>query len=105
MLIQTGEIKNILTEATASAGNHVGDYLFIGMAKVRLAVDVIDGCRDVELLAQGHQVVAEHGLTGKTPLFYRNLSVDLADNVDAFLELSARNLLGDDSATEDRGAG
>ena len=105
MLIQTGEIKNILTEATASAGNHVGDHLFIGMAKVRLAVDVIDGCRDVELLAQGRQVVAEHGLPGKTPLFYRNLSVDLADKADAFLELCARDLLGDDRAAYGRGAG
>ena len=88
-----------------SAGNHVGDHLFIGMAKVRLAVDVIDGCRDVELLAQGRQVVAEHGLSGKTPLFYRNLSVDLADKADAFLELCARDLLGDDRAAYGRGAG
>ena len=72
---------------------------------MRLAVDVIDGCRNVKLLAQGRQVVAEHRLTGKTALFYRNLSEDLADNADAFLELSARDLLGDQLAADDRGTG
>ena len=75
------------------------------MPQMRLAVDVIDSRRDVELLAQGRPVVTERPLTGKTALFYRNLSEDLADNADAFLELSARDLLGDQLAADDRGTG
>ena len=105
MLIQTGQIEDLLTKTSARARDHVGDYLLIGMTEVRLAVDVIYGCRDVELFAQGRQVVAERSLTGKTALFYRNLSGDLADNGDAFLELSARDLLGNDISAHGGGAG
>ena len=74
MLIQAGQVKDLLAKTPARARDHVGDHLFVGMPEMRLAIDVIDGCRDVELLAQGRQVVAEHWLTGKTALFYRNLS-------------------------------
>ena len=33
------------------AGDHVGDDFFVGVAEVRLAVDVVDGGRDVEAFA------------------------------------------------------
>ena len=105
MLIQAGQVKDLLAKTPARARDHVGDHLLVSMPEMRLAIDVIDGCRDVELLAQGRQVVAEHWLTGKTALFYRNLSWDLADNAYAFLELSARDLLGDDRAAHGGGAG
>jgi hypothetical protein len=42
MLIQSGQEKNLLPQAAPRPGNDVGDDLLVSVAKVRLAVYVIN---------------------------------------------------------------
>ena len=95
MLIESGEKKRLFTQATTRAGDHVGDDLLVCMPEVRLAVHIIDGRGDVELFTQGRQVVAKGRATGKTALFYRYLSMNLARNADAAFEFFPGDYLGD----------
>jgi len=56
VFIKARQKKNFLTEAAARPRDDIGDDFLVGMAKVRLAVDVINGGGDVKLFAhQGGQ--------------------------------------------------
>ena len=50
MFIEAGQEKNLLPETPARARNHVGDDFLVSVAEVRLAVQIIDGGRDVKAL-------------------------------------------------------
>ena len=53
VFIESGEEKRLFAQATTRAGDHVGDDLLVCMPEVRLAIHIINGCGNVELLAQG----------------------------------------------------
>ena len=50
VLVEAGQKKNLLPEAAPGAGDDVGDDLLVGVAEVRLAVDVINRRGDVKTL-------------------------------------------------------
>jgi len=52
VFIEAGEVKCLPAKATLRPRDDVGDYLFLGMPKVRLAIHVINGGGDVKLLTQ-----------------------------------------------------
>ena len=56
VFIETGKIENFLPETPARAGDYVGDDLFVGVAEVRLAVDVVNGGGDVKRFAHPRAV-------------------------------------------------
>ncbi len=62
-----GQEKRLLPQAAPRPGNHVGDDLFVGMAEVRLAVDVVNGGCDVKSLAHLPPTVKERRPLGKNP--------------------------------------
>src|SRR5437868_13241777 len=51
VLIQTGKEKHLVTEAAPSTGDHVRNDFLVGMAEVRLPIDIINRGCDVETLA------------------------------------------------------
>ena len=56
VFIEAGQEKNLLTQAAPRPRDDVGDDFLVGMAEVRLAVDVINGGGDVKLFVhQGGQ--------------------------------------------------
>ena len=48
VLVEAGEEENFFAEQPVRARDDVGDDLLVGVAEVRLAVEVINGGRDVE---------------------------------------------------------
>ena len=56
VFVEAGEKENFLPETAPGAGDHVGDDLLVGVAKVRLAVDVINGCCYVKRFAHPRAV-------------------------------------------------
>src|SRR5439155_2438233 len=48
VFIEAGEKKNILAETAMNPGDHVRDDFFVGMAEVGLAVDVVNGGRQIK---------------------------------------------------------
>jgi hypothetical protein len=65
VLVQAGEEEDLVAEAAARAGDDIGEDLFIGVAEVRGAVDVIDRGGDVELFAHPGRIVTGRGWFGK----------------------------------------
>ena len=51
VLIQAGQEESLLSQAPARSRNHVCDKLFVSVAQVRLAVDIVNGGSDVKALA------------------------------------------------------
>ena len=51
VFVETGKIENFLPETATGAGNHVSDDLLVGVAEVRLAIDIINGGGDVKRFA------------------------------------------------------
>src|ERR1044071_8195468 len=51
VFIQTRQKEYFLAQAAARARNNIGDHFFISMAKMGMAVDVIDGGGDIETFA------------------------------------------------------
>ena len=51
VLIQPGQEERLLSQATVRPRDYVSDNLLIGMAKMRLTIDVIYGGCDVKALA------------------------------------------------------
>ena len=51
VLIEPRQKKDIALQTALTAGDHVGNNLLIGMAEMRLPVDIINRGRDVERLA------------------------------------------------------
>src|SRR5258705_767618 len=47
VLVKTCQEKYVLTQAAARPGDHVGNDLLVGVPEMRLAVDVVNGRRDV----------------------------------------------------------
>ena len=64
VFIQAGEKENLLAEAATGPGDGVGDDVFVRVAQVRLAVDVIDGGRDVEAFGHSGCSVAQGAVVG-----------------------------------------
>ena len=50
MFVETGQEKARFTETAMGARYHVGDYFFVSVPEMRLAVDIVDRGRDVEFL-------------------------------------------------------
>ena len=50
--VDAGEEKDIGLEAALMTGEEIGEYLFVGVAEVRRAVDVVD--RSGEKIGTGH---------------------------------------------------
>src|SRR5450756_1353970 len=48
VLVKAGEKKHFLAQAAACAGDDIGNDFLVGMAEVRLPIDVIDRRRDVK---------------------------------------------------------
>ena len=57
VFIQTGQEKNIQAETAARPRDDVGDDFLVGMAEVRLAVDVVNGGGDVKLFVHYRAVI------------------------------------------------
>ena len=59
VFIEAGEEEDFFAEALVGACDDVGDDFLVGMAEVRLTVDVIDGGGDVEPF--GHRGECDEG--------------------------------------------
>ncbi len=57
MFVEAGQKKHIMTQEPAGPGNHIRDDLFLGVAEMRLAVDVINRCGDVEPFVHSRRTV------------------------------------------------
>ena len=66
VLIQSGQEEGLFAQAVATACDHVGNDLLIGVTQVRRTVDVIDGGGDVEPLVHSRGSV-EHGSAKLNP--------------------------------------
>ena len=51
VLVQAGQKKRLLPEAAPGPRNHIRHNHLVRVAQVRLAIDVVNGCRDVKALA------------------------------------------------------
>ena len=64
MLIQAGQEKYFLSEASSRAGNHISNDFLVSMAQMRLAIYVINRCCDVKALAHSPLTVANEAANG-----------------------------------------
>ena len=74
VLVQAGQEKDLLPKAALGTGDHVGDDLFIGMAEVRLAIDVVNRGRDVKSFAHRAVTLQEQRWFSNRPLSGRGLT-------------------------------
>src|SRR6266516_7616584 len=64
VLIQASQKKNIVAQAAVGAGDDIGNDLFVGVAEMRLAVDVVNRCRDVKPFSHARPTVEDAGPVG-----------------------------------------
>ena len=60
MLVGTSEEPNVVSHSATVARDHIGHDVFVHLPDVRVVVDVVDRCGDVELLRhEGSGIVAK----------------------------------------------
>jgi hypothetical protein len=75
VLIEAGQKKNFLSQAAVRSRDHVRDDLFVGVAEMRLAVDVINRGGDVKPFAHYRTAsLADKRGNGNLPRFVVNLA-------------------------------
>jgi len=68
VLVQAGEEKDRFAQAASGAGDHIGDDLFVGMAQMGLAIDVINGGSHIKTFAHLRDNVGQAGKLGNWQL-------------------------------------
>jgi len=64
VLIHASQKKNIVAQAALGPGDDIGYDLFVGVAEMRLAVDVVNRCCDVKPFAHALPNLADSRRVG-----------------------------------------